>query len=75
MSTQWRRDGSASAETPSLEGLKCDKNAAKVLAENARFRLKPFVGTSRKTGSPNVRPHCFEVVQQRAALPDVVTIV
>jgi len=33
--------GSASAEIPPLEGLKCRKNASKVRAENARYRLKP----------------------------------
>jgi hypothetical protein len=46
------------------------QNAAKVLAENAQYCLKPFVSTSRKTGSANVRGCCFEVARRCAALPD-----
>ena len=52
--------GSASAEIPPLERLKCRKNASKVRAENACYRLKPYASTSRKGGSPNVRGCCFE---------------
>ena len=50
-----RLRGSAFAEIPPLEGSKCNKNVAKVRAENARYRLKPYASTSRKDGSPNER--------------------
>jgi len=64
--------GSASAEIPPLERLTCRKNASKVRAENARYRLKPYASTSRKDGSPNVRGCCFERFSSWGDLADLV---
>jgi hypothetical protein len=63
---------SASAEIPPREGLKCRKNAAKVLAEDAQYRLKPFASASRKTGSPSVKGCCFERFSPWDDLADLV---
>jgi len=60
-----RQTTSASAEIPLLEGLNATKMQRRFFPKNAQYWLKPFVSTSRKTGSANVRSCCFEVAAVR----------